>query len=88
MPRYNLKDVLQSTALVAVGLSLIAAVFARKPPGATWPDLGAPPFFVGGAFIGGGILVHFKKTWLGFLLGALAAGVFWLFVGMSALSRM
>jgi hypothetical protein len=68
MPRYNLKDVLQSTALVAVGLSLIAAVFARKPPGATWPDLGARPSSSAAHSLAAGSWCTSRKLGWGFCL--------------------
>jgi hypothetical protein len=70
-PRFALRDLLTSAALIALGL---AWVFTA------WPSLGLslahlePPvwyFVIGGAFIGAGVMLPFKLAMVGAMLGAL-----------------
>ena len=59
MPRFTIKTLLISTAMVAVGTAIITGV----PPGsaATPPYLRLPLWFVAGVLIGVGVLLPLKR---------------------------
>jgi hypothetical protein len=70
-PRFTLKDLLATTALIALGLAWI--VFALPTLRRSLDNLELPvwAFIVGGAFLGAAILTPFRRAHIGAIWGAL-----------------
>jgi hypothetical protein len=65
MPRFSIKDLLVSIALIAFGLGTIVYTLTLEPP---WMSLGS----YGLMLIGAGALKPFDRTWTGAGLGCLS----------------
>jgi len=70
MPRYSLKDLLLSTALVAVGMAMLYVLFTYR-----WGVPNAVPlmttvWIAGGTLIWAGLLLPFRHPWIGACVGA------------------
>jgi hypothetical protein len=79
MLRYSLRDMVCGVTLIVFGLASVCWTFAKKGP----MDLHARFFQESVAWLAGciaisaGAFLPFKKTWLGGVLGLLAATVLW-----------
>jgi hypothetical protein len=75
LPRFGLKDLLISTALIAIGLAVLRLRFAGEPLVIGWWLVS---WFGGGALVGAGIGVPFGRT-----KRATLAGVFFQFMALA-----
>jgi hypothetical protein len=72
MPRFDLKALLYSTALISLGLGVIATLAAHEKTMSSWhPVFGMLLVFSIGPTIGAGVLLPFRRAWMGFALGLL-----------------
>lgn len=69
--KFNLKDLLLGTALISLGLAMAVTPFRALFGHAMWYHILLPQLFWlgGGAFVGGGILLPFKKAAAGAVIG-------------------
>jgi hypothetical protein len=72
MPRFSLKTLLISTALISVGLGVIIVTFSSPPPksfgNVALAAYSLSHWFGGGALIGAGVMLPWNKPWLGVAL--------------------
>jgi hypothetical protein len=71
MPRFTVKDLLIVTTLIAIGAGALAFVFqnGEEIKRAYGAAVFAGFWFSGGAFIGAGLFLPFKRPWTGAIAG-------------------
>ncbi len=73
MPRFDRKQVLFSVVCIASGLALLGYVLSkplRKPLG-TDPEVYTAALALSGAFLGAGVALPFRRTWIGAIIGSI-----------------
>jgi len=69
LPQFTIPDLPWSTALIAIGMTAIILVLRLRPQ-FVWLHVAA--WYPGGGFIGAGLLLPLRRTWLGAVLGVVA----------------
>jgi hypothetical protein len=75
-PRFSTRDLLLSTALIALGMGILAVVV--RMPNKEWSVF----TLVGFPLIGTGMFLPFKRPWLGWVLGCVAMVFFLPWLGV------
>jgi hypothetical protein len=71
MPRFTVKDLLLATTLIAIGAGTLAFLFqnGEQIKHSYGAAIFAGLWFGGGAFIGAGTFLPFKRPWTGAVIG-------------------
>ena len=83
MPRFSLKRLLLSSALIAIGVAYIGNAVVHGDSGPDWGFWIPVSLWIGsGACVGAGVFNFYGKPWPGALAGGLVAALFlaWVFV--------